>query len=81
MEGCTVITVNTQLMTILFALGTAIGAGFSALFWQLIKSKDSHIQYTQSVNADLTEINRESVGIAGGALKKVPREHVGRQGR
>lgn len=80
MEGCTVITLNASFVVLASGLGGAIAAGFGTLFWQVVKGKDAHIQYAQDVNADLTELNRESVGIAGGALKKVPREHTGRRG-
>ena len=80
MDGCTVITVNASLVVIMTGLAGAIAGGFGTLFWQVVKAKDAHIQYTQDINADLTDINRASVGIAGGALKRVPREQSGRRG-
>lgn len=78
MGECTVVALNATTGALILSAGGVLGTALGTMFWQVIKAKNDHITYIESVNADLTEINRETVGIAGGALKKVP--HTGRRG-
>lgn len=67
MQAC----VDGGAIALLTATGGVIASCIGALFWQLLRAKDEHIRYLQETNADLTELNRAAVGIAGGAVKKV----------
>lgn len=70
------------------AAALIVGAGgalMGLVTWgirEAIKGRDNHIQYAQTVNSDLTEINAGALGIAGGAVKKVgsERRETGRRG-
>lgn len=75
MDPCsTVIVITPTLGVLATALGSVIGGCIATLFWQALKGRDSHIRYVENVNADLTDINRASVGITGGAIKQVRRQ-------
>lgn len=65
-----------------------IAAGATALFgfatWSIreaLGGRDSHIKYTQEVNADLTETNKVLTGTTHGAVETVRKTRTGRSGQ